>query len=237
MTARKRIRTAPCCIPGCDAWMPRGDLMPLCTDHMLRVWRLIDSERQRFGAIPLPDRLPDDSAHVATESELKAAEHAHRIKSRPSHAQEGTIYVLDTGVQDGVKIGWTSRDVYRRLAEYPPTFRTIVTAPGTRADERDLHRSLKLFRMEGMGNEWYHADNGEVVRAINDLIRLSNVVHQQRTGRAVERASDADALMFDRTWGVKWRFVSLDKWRGDQPAVNPTTMPGPKSRPAAYPIR
>lgn len=228
---RRRVRHGKCCVADCENVVWRGERWGICTDHMIRVWRLIERRRIRMGEDPA-DRwtLPGDLEVEAGPDVERAAERAAKIKARPSHQQEGTLYALDTGVNDGVKIGWTSREVHRRLAEYPPTFRLIVTATGTRADERDLHRSLKLFRMEGMGKEWYHANTGEVVRAINGLIERANVEKQQALGREVELDIELDRDGYTYSNVMRRRFESLDDWRSELPPPPQPSMPAPKTR-------
>lgn len=232
-TARRRVRHNQCCVASCDNHVWRGERWGVCTDHQIRIWRLIEREIKLLGSEPLPKSpwpLPDDTDIIAGPDTERAVERAAKIKQLPSHMQDGTLYALDTGVGDGVKIGWTSRDVCRRLAEYPPTFRTIITAPGTRADERDIHRSLKLFRMEGMGKEWYHANNGEVVRAINDLIARANIQRQQNLGRQVERDVELDRDGYIYKNIMRRRFESLDEWRDQLPTPPVAPMPGPKTK-------
>jgi hypothetical protein len=68
------------------------------------------------------------------------------VTGRPSRP----IYFL--ALDDKVKVGWTS-NLEQRMKSYPPHSRLLVTYPGSRADERDLHRTLATSRVAG--REWY----------------------------------------------------------------------------------
>lgn len=78
------------------------------------------------------------------------ATQVRRRKSVPAHKADGWIYYL---LLDGkLKIGWTA-NLAQRLKSYPPHAVMVLDHPGTRADERDLHRSLAPSRI--VGREWY----------------------------------------------------------------------------------
>lgn len=95
---------------------------------------------------------------------------------RMTDAPVGTLYALDT-LNGLVKLGFTSRPLWQRVAQYPPMFTVIASTPGTKADERDLHRALKPAR--AMGREWYYV-SPEVVRTINAWITIANDAAAQR---------------------------------------------------------
>lgn len=226
--SRTRLRKVECCLPDCTASVYRSNLFPLCIDHLLRVWRLVDDMPQ-----PSPWAMPAsmelipkavDTAHVVTEEELEAKRLASRQRQREIATTNGTLYVLDTG-NDTVKIGWTKRDLWQRLNEYPPHFRLIVSVPGTKADERDVHRSLKLFR--AAAQEWYFV-KPEVVRQINTWIALANTINAQAaTQNRINYGYANPDLTFEPT--LLPMFTSLAEWRGNlrPPQVS---MPAPKSR-------
>jgi len=188
---RKRVRTKPCCIPECVTKVNRSNKFDLCLNHMLLVWTHVEGKHfDRFDWWEVEDstwsksRTPvSDELLTIEERELRAA--AKREQARRSSSKRGHLYVMDT--QSGlVKIGWSGH-LDRRMAQYPPTFDQIVSVPGTRGDERDVHRSLKHAR--GMGREWYYL-TPEVVRQINQWIVQANIKRQQahsdRSGDWVE---------------------------------------------------
>lgn len=69
----------------------------------------------------------------------------------------GTIYFAQAVGGGPIKIGWTGGDVNRRIRALQSAcpFELIVTrtTPGTRADERELHRRHRFDRLRG---EWYY---------------------------------------------------------------------------------
>lgn len=68
----------------------------------------------------------------------------------PAHLDHGWIYYLI--LDEKLKIGWTT-NLEQRIKAYPPHAVVAIEHPGTRADERDLHRSLKPSLVAG--REWY----------------------------------------------------------------------------------
>lgn len=71
-------------------------------------------------------------------------------ESQVEPPEAGTIYFARSGGY--VKIGWTS-DLGRRMKAYPPDTRLLATMPGTRKDERALHR--KFAHLLTYGREWF----------------------------------------------------------------------------------
>jgi hypothetical protein len=86
-----------------------------------------------------------------------AVQHANNVVPRVTplthhgHLIEGWIYYIR--LDDKIKIGWTA-NLEKRLRSYPPHAEVVAEHPGTRADERDLHRSFKPSR--AAGREWYY---------------------------------------------------------------------------------
>ncbi len=229
---RKRMRKVGCCIPDCVAEVYRSNLFPLCINHLLRIWKIVDGMER-----PSPWALPEstiwatgDASHVVTEEEVEARRLAARQRQREIATTPGTLYVLDTA-NDTVKIGWTKRGLWQRLDEYPPHFRLIVSVPGTRADERDVHRSLKMFR--AAKQEWYFV-KPEVVRQINSWIALKNTIDAQ-TSTANKARYGASNPETDFTPYLLPKFVDLASWKIDgriAPYQAPD-RPAPKSRSSA----
>lgn len=198
---RTRIRKIQCVIPDCAHEVHRLNLFPLCMNHLLLVWKIVDN-----GNAVSPWTKENglwqtkvDYSHVITEEEVEAKRLAARQKQREIATTPGTLYALDTGAGT-IKIGWTGRPLAARLREYAPHTRLIVCVPGTLADERDVHRALKMFRSDG--NEWYRVE-GEVVRQVNLWIALHNTAFAQ------------GKLHRDAPQRRLRRFESLDDWNSD----------------------
>lgn len=69
---------------------------------------------------------------------------------RPPLATEGTVYALQNGYT--IKIGWTA-NLSQRMRTYPPSSILLVTYPGTRTDERAIHR--RFAHLLTHGREWF----------------------------------------------------------------------------------
>lgn len=211
MSSLHKISIRPCCIPDCDTEVRPSNTFPICAEHMLRIWKLVSGEpslgrdllNQRSEAWNVPTTL------TVEEQEIRRL--AARAKQRELATTMGTLYALDT--RDGlVKLGYTKRDLWQRLAEYPPTFRLIVSVPGTKADERDVHRSLRMFRAGVTGNEWYELA-GEVIRQINLWISQANIITQQAASDLSVRGSFRAKMLP--------RFESLEQWNSAADPVSP----------------
>jgi hypothetical protein len=226
---RQRIRRINCVLPECNREVRRANKFPVCTEHLLQIWKLVDGEADLTGRGYHADATGSEpDITTITVEEQEAQRLAKRQKQRELAATTGWLYVLDT--RDGlVKIGWTSRDLWDRIAQYPPTFRLITQTRGSRTDERDLHRSLRLSRVKG--REWYEV-TPEVVRLINLWISIENTSLAQRTSdrrnRALERQNQTgmifpvDRRALEYVPQFKPKFVSLDEWRDPDQATKTT---------------
>lgn len=115
-------------IAECDIVGCSGVKMPgmiVCRDHALLIWSSVQNAN---GVIPQVKPL-----------------------TMGGHVVDGWIYYIR--LDDKIKIGWTAC-LEKRLRSYPPHAVVITHHPGTRADERDLHRSFAPSR--AAGREWYH---------------------------------------------------------------------------------
>lgn len=63
---------------------------------------------------------------------------------------DGVIYALRIG--GFIKIGWTS-DLNKRMRQYPPDTTLLAVMPGTRKDEKRIHRRLAVHLAQG--REWF----------------------------------------------------------------------------------
>lgn len=101
---------------------------------------------------------------VHKEYESKRVEKAAPEAKFKAHEHQGDIYCLR--LNGLIKIGWSS-DLIGRIHSYGPRVEVLCTFPGSRADERDLHRALKACRAHG--REWYEY-RGEVKRWVAEMI-------------------------------------------------------------------
>lgn len=84
------------------------------------------------------------------------------IQARKAKKVNGVVYVAQSGRVGGngrVKIGFTSGDPWRRIAELntgnPYEIHLLFTLPGSLAREKQLHEEYKKHRIRG---EWFAAD-------------------------------------------------------------------------------
>lgn len=78
------------------------------------------------------------------------AEERKPQRKREAPPLDGTIYFLRIGGY--VKIGWTS-NLEKRMRQYMPDTQLLAVKPGTRKDERQLHR--KFAHLKTHGREWF----------------------------------------------------------------------------------
>lgn len=233
---RTRVRKTQCVMPRCGSEVHRRNQFPLCMNHLLLVWKSVDSgedisEWTKENGTWL---FKVDHSHVVTEEEMEAKRLASRQKLRVAATAPGTLYALDTGAGT-VKLGWTGRPLHQRINEYPPHFRLIVSVPGTRADERDVKRSLKIFLSDGA--EWYNVAQ-EVVRQINTWIALANTIAAQKSVADQRKFGHANPGM-DFAPRLLPKFSTLEEWEHDGRRVfegGAKSKPGPKSRSGARKI-
>lgn len=134
-----RQRPVCCPIPGCI--FPITEDQIVCHPHALRIWRDIQEQHLRSAGSAIT---------TASADEVIAQRDQAAKKRTQASLTPGWIYFLT--LDDKIKVGWTS-NLENRLKSYPPHARMVVTYPATRADERDLHRSLKTELVAG--REWY----------------------------------------------------------------------------------
>lgn len=138
-------RERPCPIGSCSDEVPEGHLV--CRRHAIFIWRKVQ--------LSIPSKYADESV---TQREDRLWQERARLERDRQHP--GWIYYLR--LDEKIKIGWTS-DLNQRIRAYPPHAVVLASHPGTRADERDLHRSFKPFRVAG--REWY-SPGGELMAHI-----------------------------------------------------------------------
>lgn len=145
-----------CLVPNCDRWVStplvrdHTEGLPLCFDHLLSAY----SHARAFADEPI--------MHAAADRYLarrKAAEDAE--KAAYLARTDGAIYFVR--LNDLVKVGWT-RSLKPRIKSYGASAELLVTYPGTRDDETNLHRQLTPARAKG--REWY--EDGPIVQGFID---------------------------------------------------------------------
>jgi hypothetical protein len=68
----------------------------------------------------------------------------------PEPPRDEFVYFLQVGGH--IKIGWTAQ-FEQRMRSYPPNSILLARHPGTRADEKQLHKRFAVHRSHGQ--EWY----------------------------------------------------------------------------------
>lgn len=110
----------------------------------------LQSEEDRLRIRALERALADEKAKVRMltgRPEPADATTDARPQTKPPRA--GTVYYLE--LNGLIKIGWTS-DLQRRMKDYTPGS-LLAAQPGTRADEKRIHRMFAAHRTHGA--EWY----------------------------------------------------------------------------------
>lgn len=128
-----------CPIPECI--FPIQEDALVCRPHSLQIWERVQTQH-----------LESAGSAVTTESadDREARQTDERKRRTQVSLTQGRIYFIE--LDDKIKVGWTS-NLENRLKSYPPHAQVVVSYPGTRADERDLHRTLKTEL--AVGREWY----------------------------------------------------------------------------------
>lgn len=131
-------RHRPCIWQLCSKDASDRYQVPLCQEHTLLIWAMVEQDRCESGLDYDPDELLTQSA-------------------RPRPAVEvGWIYYLQVG--DYLKIGFT-RNLHQRISQYPPNAELLATHHGTLDDEQRLHGRFRAYL--DSGREWY-ADADEI---------------------------------------------------------------------------
>lgn len=161
-----------CPIPGCIFTLTEDAFV--CWQHSLQIWERVQTQH-----------LKSAGSAITTESaDERAARQADERKRRTQTSlSPGWIYFLE--LDDKIKVGWTS-NLENRLKSYPPHARMVVHYPATRADERDLHRTLRLSLVAG--REWY-SRSPQVLDCMRDaqLAEHRRLVDAQPARPVVER--------------------------------------------------
>jgi len=166
-----------CPIAGCKNPPVAGGLV--CTPHGVQIWAHVETVRDKSGFAELVDVERDRMQRQAQDNARAVA--ATRAR--------GWIYFLE--LDDKIKVGWTS-NLENRIKSYPPHARMVVEYPATRADERDLHRTLRQSLVAG--REWY-ARTPQVLNCMRDvqLAKAKQYAEEQAASEA-RRAQASQAV-------------------------------------------
>lgn len=163
----KAIDWSVCVVPGCGeqlvSWGSRLAFdnpkrrdstmeLPMCYPHMAVVWAELVGFHRKRGKF---------AEAIADVNEMIAARQAREdVQAKADHMarQDGDIYFIRLG--ELVKVGWT-RDLFQRVKSYGASAELLVSYPGTRDDETNLHRQLRPALAKG--REWY--EDGQIIAA------------------------------------------------------------------------
>lgn len=164
----RSIDWSVCVVPGCgESLVAYGTFehskgrrdstleLPICYKHMAIVWNQLlafHTKREKFI-----DAIADVNERLAARRRREHEENKQAHLART----DGTLYFIRLG--DLVKVGWT-RDLWSRLKSYGASAELLVSYPGTRDDETNLHRQLRPALAKG--REWY--TDGSVIQHFID---------------------------------------------------------------------
>lgn len=181
-----------CAIPGCRNGTTIKGLV--CTAHGVQIWAHIESVRGKDGF-----HVAEAVKRQQDRMEREAAENERALAATRA---EGWIYIL--ALDEKIKVGWTA-NFEQRMKSYPPHSRLLARYPASRADERDLHRTLRISRVAG--REWYER-TPQVEALIADIHRRNQ---EQYAAEVARRRAESEAT---RPQGVR---VASSRPRRSQP--------------------
>lgn len=166
---RARAKSIPpsrvfvCAIRGCRTTVPNWGKKELvvCLEHATDIWQMVedhDDAPHIFEAVRQETARRDKVRAKRKVVEIEA----ERKRNRRPVAQ-GDVYYARVGSL--IKVGWT-QNLYERIRSYGADAELLAHFPGTRDDEKYLHRNLRPSRAKG--NEWYHDD--PIIRAFIALV-------------------------------------------------------------------
>lgn len=132
-----------CCWPKCSlSRSPFLKQIPLCDTHSQVVCDQVTKDREQLWAAIEARRIRNGTTGDILPTPLpKGATEPERVE---------VVYYVQVGGH--IKIGWTSR-LEQRMRAYPPNTLLLAVHPGSRADEKQLHKRFAVHRSHG--NEWY----------------------------------------------------------------------------------
>lgn len=133
-----------CAIGFCPNEASQRYQLPLCQEHILAIWLTVEEDMRNAGWTP---------------DQMRAA-----AKRNHGTVADGQVYYLK--IDDYIKIGYT-KNLKRRMLQYPPNAELLAHNPGTEADERRIHEKFSAYLTSG--REWFR-DVPEIRRHIENKI-------------------------------------------------------------------
>lgn len=137
---------------GCrnPASLKQGNLL-LCDMHARAVAKMTGYLKPEDAEDRVRDRRRHSLEHLRDENTRLRAQ-IERLQAKPKRPviTDGFVYFLRTGGL--IKIGWTS-NLNDRMRKYHPDDRLLAVMPGTRKDERRIHR--RFAHLLTHGREWF----------------------------------------------------------------------------------
>lgn len=177
----KLAKSYRCCWDDCRNKIAYPDT-PLCKEHLVASWRLIESrEPKRFI-----DRLRSETVDELKALQAKWARDDAAARASVKERQSGPGHIYYIRVDDLIKIGFTTR-LEQRLLQYPPNAELLADHPGTRATEQDMHGRFEQYRSRG--REWFtagvklmeHISQVRVQFPRNEEIQQMRKAHDRKT--------------------------------------------------------
>jgi hypothetical protein len=141
----------------CDAPVAPESELSVCSDHAIRIFRYCQSLLKSH----VPAQVPDSGLLVGDVRKLNLVQ--------SESARNDYVYYLHVGSL--IKVGMC-RDLYTRLANYPPDTRVLALEYGGRA--REVKVLELLADSVAYGNEWFRP-TGTVLRHVA-AVAAANVV-------------------------------------------------------------
>lgn len=132
MMTPDRVHVTTCCYPNCLAPITTKVDQPICDRHAVEIYRAVSSVMQSQAGAVVPFKG------------------SGRARPAGGATVTGVVYFVQFG--ERIKIGFTT-DLRTRMGHLPHD-RLIGTLPGTRHDERAMHRRFASHRITG---EWFAA--------------------------------------------------------------------------------
>lgn len=119
----------------------------MCRAHAELVHKQVEADRCRRANAA---SARSAEATMRMQTKVDAAIAAGEMRPVPPKVPREFVYYVQVGGH--IKIGWTSQ-LDKRMHSYPPNSTLLAVHPGSRADERQLHKRFAVHRSHGQ--EWY----------------------------------------------------------------------------------
>lgn len=120
----------PCCIPGCDATLPRNRELPVCHSCGVKI-----AVAHKYDA----DRI------TAVDQEAKRQRDEVKARRKAAYAEQSQVYYVRIG--EHIKIGY-STNMQARLSQLRLNHSAVLaTEPGGRELEKQRHHEFRGYRI------------------------------------------------------------------------------------------